>query len=121
MAEKAPGLPEDGHLLKLGTSRPGGSVYQDVPASLAPNQSYTFSIWLRSNAPSKERVCVVLWGLGGTAQKGQTCLSVGPTWTLVSAPYDVSATGLRGLRAQVYLFTAGPRLDLTGASLGGAA
>ena len=121
LAEKAPGLPEDGHLLKLGTSRPGGSVYQDVPAILAPNQSYTFSIWLRSNAPSKERVCVVLWGLGGTAQKGQTCLSVGPTWTLVSAPYDVSATGLRGLRAQVYLFTAGPRLDLTGASLGGAA
>ena len=70
LAEKAPGLPEDGHLLKLGTSRPGGSVYQDVPASLAPNQSYTFSIWLRSNAPSKERVCVVLWGLGGTAAEG---------------------------------------------------
>ena len=117
LAQSGTGLPEGSSFLKLGTSQPSGSVYQDVPADLVPGQSYTFSVWLRSNAPSKENVCVVLWGLGGHAQ-GQTCVSVGPTWTLVAAPYVVSTPGLTQLRAQVYLLTAGPRLDLTGASLG---
>lgn len=119
-ARKATGLPEGGNLLKLGTARPGGSIYQDVAENLLPSQSYTFSVWLRSNAATEEGVCVTLWGIGGGAQ-GQTCLDVGPTWTLVAVPYAVSAAGLTELRAQVYLLTAGPRLDLTGASLGRAA
>jgi hypothetical protein len=117
LAQTGTGLLEGSSFLKLGTSQPGGSVYQDVPVDLVPGQSYTFSVWLRSNAPSTENVCVVLWGFGGGAQ-GQTCVGLGPTWTLVAAPYVVSTVGLAELRAQVYLLTAGPRLDLTGASLG---
>lgn len=117
LARKASGLPEGDNLLELSTSRVNGSVYQDVPVSLQPEESYTFSVWARANAAARESICVVLWGLGSGAQHGQTCASVGSTWRLVSAPYDVSANGLTKLRAQVYLLTPGLRLDLIGASL----
>jgi uncharacterized protein YciI len=117
LALKGSRLPEGSNLLKFGTSKPGGSVYQDVTVDLEPGQSYTFSVWARSNATTKESVCVVLWGLGRVRQRGQTCTKVGPAWTHLSAPYDVRATGLWKLRAQVYLYTAGPRLDVTGTSL----
>ena len=118
LAAKASGLPEGGNLLKLRTSRPGGSVYQDVPENLEQGQSYTFSVWARANAPVTESICVVLWGLGHGSEYGETCAKVGQTWTLVSAPYDVRASGLTELQAQVYLHTTRLPLDLTGASLG---
>jgi hypothetical protein len=113
----APLLPEGGNILRLSTTRANGSVYQDVPMGLAPGQSYTFSIWARTNATIKERICVVLWGVGESTENGRTCTTVGATWTLVAAPYDVRAEGLFKLRAQVYLFTPGPILQLTAASL----
>jgi len=116
-ATRASGLPEGSNYLELSTSRSNGSVYQDVPVNLAPNESYTFSVWARANATASESICVVLWGIGGGAQQGRTCVRLSGTWSLVSAPYDVSTPGLTRLRAQVYLLTAGLKLDLTGASL----
>ena len=70
-----------------------------------------------TNATIEERICVVLWGVGESTERGRTCTTVGATWTLVSAPYDVRADGLFKLRAQVYLLTPGPILQLTAASL----
>jgi len=116
-AAKVPGLPEGGNMLEVRSSKVAGSVYQDVPAPLAPGQSYTFSIWARSASPAKEHICLVLWGIGRGRQAGQTCAVLGPTWSVVSAPYDVTASGLATLRAQVFVDTAKARLDLTGASL----
>ena len=117
LAAKVPGLPEGSNLLEVRSSKPGGSVYQDVPAALAQGQSYTLSIWARAASPVNEHICLVLWGIGAARQAGQTCAVVGPEWTLVSAPYDVTVPGLALLRAQVFVDTAKARLDLLGASL----
>ncbi len=116
-AGRAAALPEGSNLLQVRSSRKGGSIYQDVPAALSPGQSYTFSIWARAASREAEHVCLVLWGVGRNSQSGQTCAVIGPAWTLVSAPYDVTAPGLGALRAQVFVDTAKALLDLTGASL----
>jgi len=116
-AGRAAALPEGGNLLEVRSSRVGGSVYQDVPASLAPGQSYTFSVWAKAASREVEHVCLVIWGVGRNSQSGQTCAVLGPTWTLVAAPFDVTTTGLVMLRAQVFVDTARALLDLTGASL----
>jgi hypothetical protein len=121
LAVKALRPPEGSNQLEVTTSRRGGSVYQDVAVNLEPGQSYTFSIWAKADASVPETICVVLWGTGKDGQHGQSCVSVGPSWTLVSAPYDVSAPGVTGLRAQVYLDTPKHYLDLTAASLAGSA
>jgi hypothetical protein len=118
-AGKAGGLPEGSDLLAVRTTRAGDSLYQDVAGDPVPGQSYTFSIWARSASPENPSICLVLWGLGQKGQAGQTCASLGPAWTLVSAPYDVTAYGLDGLRAQVFFDTAEARVNLTGASLAG--
>ena len=101
--EESSGLPEGSSLLDLSTTRTRGSLYQDVPVQLVPGQSYTFSVWARADANVAETICVVLWGMGDSTRNGQTCTSIGQAWTLVAAPYDVSAPGLTRLRAQVYL------------------
>ena len=117
LAKKAVGLPEGGNELELSTSRSGGSLYQDVPVLLAPGESYTFSLWALADAASGESICVALWGIGESSQNGETCTKIGRSWTRVAAPYDVTSGGLTMLRAQLYLLTAGVRLDVTGASL----
>ncbi len=109
-------VPEGDNYLEFNTSTAGGSVYQDVGASLSAGQSYTFSVWARNHSSSSESTCVVLWGIGLSAQNGQTCETLAPnSWTLISAPYDVSASGSM-LRAQVYLQTPDANLDLAGTS-----
>lgn len=113
-------VPEGQWYLEFNTSTVDGSVYQDVPAELSAGQSYTFSTWLRTDSGAKTaQVCVALWGLGAQTENGITCKTIGPTWTQVSVPYDVSAAGAGGntLRAQVYLNTVGVNLDLNGSQL----
>ncbi len=50
---------------------------------------------------------VALWGIGGTHESGSTSFTVGPTWTQISAPLDVTQTGHTTLRAQVHESTTG--------------
>ena len=109
-------VPEGGNYLEFNTSVPGGSVYQDVATTLSPNQSYTFSTWVRAHSTKPEKVCLALFGIGSSVQNGVTCRTVGQSWQLISAPYDVSAEGLTDLRAQVYLYTTEANCDITGAS-----
>jgi len=116
-ARSVSGVPEGGNVLEFNTSQSGGSVYQDVPMNLVPNQSYTFSVLAKARATTIEHVCVVLWGIGATTQNGTTCARVGTHWKRISVPYDVSATGLWHLRAQVYLLSTGVNLDIAGTSL----
>jgi hypothetical protein len=110
-------VPEGHNYLEFNTSEPDGSVYQDVEVDLQPNQSYTFSAWVRADAAKPEQVCLALFGLGSDTQNGRTCRSVGRAWTLISAPYDVGPSGETTLRSQVYLGTTGVNCDLAGASL----
>jgi hypothetical protein len=101
-----------------GSAGAGASVWQDVPVATAPGQSFSFSVWLRSPSGKAVGACVVLWGLGGTQEMGQTCLTTSSkSWRLVTAPLDTHASGHTILRAQVYLETAGLNYDLDGATL----
>ena len=99
------------------TSTAGGSIYQDVAASTSPGQSYTFSIWIRSATSTPVSGTVALWGIGGTHESGSTSFTVGPTWTQISAPLDVTQTGHTTLRAQVYESTTGTTYDFDGAAI----
>ena len=103
--------------LETNTLPAGGSMAQDVAVTTSPGQSYTFSIWLRSHSSTPISGTVSLWGMGGTQEQGHTDFTVGPQWTLVSAPLDVAQAGHTQLRAQIYETTAGANLDLDGAQL----
>jgi hypothetical protein len=84
------------------TSTAGGSIYQDVAATTAPGQSYTFSIWIRSPSGAAVSGAVALWASGAGAQSDSTNFTVGGAWTLVSVPLDITGSGVTRLRAQVY-------------------
>ena len=117
------GTAHDGqYFLETNTGSVGGggnaSLWQDVPVSTSPGQSFSFSVWLRSPTGTSIGVCVVLWGLGGTEEQGQTCVTfASKTWRQVTAPLDTHASGHSTLRAQIYLETAGTDYDLDGATL----
>jgi len=102
--------------MEMNTSVPGGSVYQDVAVAPSPGQSYTFSVWLRSPNGTPVSGTLALWGMGGTNEQGATNFTVGPQWTLVSAPLDVVNAGHTQLRAQIYISTAGAQFDADGAT-----
>jgi hypothetical protein len=116
LAQRVSDAPEGGNMLEFGSVKSGASFHQDISAALAPSQSYTFSVWLRTRSGTA-RACVALWGLGAGSEVGQTCAKVGSTWVFVSAPYNVTRSGLNRLRAQVYLDSANQHLDMLGASL----
>ncbi len=103
--------------LEMNTSVARGSVGQNVAVSTTPGQSYTFSAWVRSRTSTPVSGTLTLWGLGGTQESGTTDFTVGPTWTLVSAPLDVTKSGHTTLRAEIYLSTTGANFDVDGATL----
>jgi putative cell wall-binding protein len=96
---------EGGSVMSMGTTTPQGSVAQDVAVAPQPGESYTFSVWLRSDVKTGSGT-VRLWALGGTEESGSTSFTAGPAWTLVSAPLDVVNSGHTGLRAEIYMGTA---------------
>ncbi len=99
------------------TAAAGGSIYQDVPVTTSPGQSYTFSIWIRSASKSRVSGAVVLWGIGGTEEHAQTTFTVGPAWQLISVPLDITQPGHTVLRAQVYEGTTGTTYYFDGGTL----
>ena len=99
------------------TSTRGGSIYQDVPASSSPGQSYTFSIWVKSSTSIPVSGMLSLLALGGTADNDLTDFTVGNTWTLVSAPLSITQSGHTDLRAQVYETTTGTTYYFDGGTL----
>ena len=65
------------------------SVWQDVPLSTQPGQSFDFSVWLRSATGTPGEVCVVLFGLWTNPEYGEQCVTLtGTSWTQVTAPLD---------------------------------
>ena len=107
------GYAHDGSgFLEMNTSQPGGSVAQNVACYPQPEGSYSFSVWLRvpPNSPDVSG-SVVLWGLGGTEEKGSTSFTVGEQWTLVTATLDIQQPGHNSLRGEIYMETTGANLD----------
>jgi hypothetical protein len=102
--------------LEMNSSVLDGSVYQDVAVSTNPGESYTFSVWMRSPTGTPISGRLALYGMGGTLEGAGTDFTVGPEWTLVSAPLDVGQSGHTQLRAQIYMRTPGANYNLDGAT-----
>jgi hypothetical protein len=109
---------EDSHFLETntGTAGPGGSIYQDVHATLAPGHSYAESALLRSPTGAPVAVDLVLWALGsGPAIAGKTTIMLSSTnWVRYSTDLDVTTGGYDDLRFQVYVGTPGVNVDVDG-------
>jgi murein DD-endopeptidase MepM/ murein hydrolase activator NlpD len=120
VAYQVPARAHDGSwFLETNETAPGGSVYQDVPASVSAGQRYTFSTWVRvpPGAPAPYTITLALWGTGLTAnQAGSRTYTIGTTWQQVAVTFNPTAAH-SNLRAQIYLGTVGGNLDLDGASL----
>jgi hypothetical protein len=105
------------------TPTAGGFVYEDVSAASEPSldltsgHSYWASVWLRSTTNTPFRVCFHLQALGGTVEDGNTCASIGKSWTPLTAPLDLTGSGHNALRVAVTELTTGVNLDLDGMTL----
>lgn len=87
----------------LGTATDGASVYQDVPLSTTPGQSFTGSIWVRTDDGSTGTGVLALWGLGGGGTEGSsTAFTATPQWQEVAVPLDTNLAHT-ALRLEAYM------------------
>lgn|GEM_PF-6835840 len=117
-------LPEGADVMRVTTSAGGGSVFQDIAADATRGQQFRFSAWMRAVTPgasgaeaerSAARVCLVVWGTT-THQEASECAAVDDAWAKVSVAFTAGRFE-RGLRAQVYVLTAGQAVLLDGTEL----
>ena len=89
-----------------------------MPVPTEPGQTYTFSVWVRTDLSSKVPFVgsIVLFGLGSTTEAGSTSFRAVNSWTLVSARFTATAPHTR-LVAAIYLDTTRGILDADGALL----
>jgi hypothetical protein len=96
----------------------GRSFAQTINASTVTDQTWTFSVWLRSAENTTFKGRVALWGLGGSSNAVEvTPFTVGTEWTQVTVTTDMGKSGARQLKAEVYLDQTGTTLWLDGARL----
>jgi hypothetical protein len=95
------------------------SIVQTLTIAISPDQSYTFSVWVRGPNQHVVTVSVDLWALGGQAEGGsttQTLYTVYGAWTQVA--YTLNATHSNtSLKAQIIMQTVGQNYDFDGAQL----
>lgn len=125
LTSPSPGTPPN--FVRLRSTQPGGSIYQDVVTSCPPGQcsvnpspgdSYVFTIWARSAVPG---VCVnatvVLWSMPYGVEHGAAPFQVcSMTWKIFAAPLDATQPRTY-LRAQVYVDDAGIDVDIDATQL----
>ena len=114
------GLAHDGSgFLEANTPTDGGSIYQDIPVSLAQFESASFSIWVRQRPSAPEpapSVGVCLWSLGAPPVSACKGVVLTKEWQ----PVQVTATmptAITQLRAQVYMTGRG-NIDFDSAVVG---
>jgi hypothetical protein len=101
------------------TSADAGSIYQDVPVSLAAGQSATFSAWVRlpPGVPQTgQAVNLCLWALTSSPTNACQRKTLTNTWQELQATATM-ATATSTLRAQFYMYGRN-NIDFDGASLG---
>jgi Carbohydrate binding domain len=102
------------------TSVNGGSIYQDVPVSLAAGQSATFSAWVRlapGVAAAGQAVSLCLYANDNPATGACQKNTLTSNWQELQATATM-ATTTSTLRAQLYMYGTGRNIDFDGASLG---
>jgi hypothetical protein len=113
------GKPKEGvRYAQIRTSSRPGAISQSMPVPTEPGQTYTFSVWVRTDLSSKVPFVgsIVLFGLGSTTEAGSTSFRAVNSWTLVSARFTATAPHTR-LVAAIYLDTTRGILDADGALL----
>jgi hypothetical protein len=85
-----------------GNAGSGASIYQDVALPTSAGQSFTGSIWVRSDSTNGSGT-LALWGMGGGGTEGEsTNFTATPQWQQVHVPLDTT-TNHTSLRLQVYM------------------
>ncbi len=87
----------------LGSAAPGASFYQDAAVTTTAGQSYTGSIWVRSDSGEAGSGTLALWGLGGGGNEGRsTNFTATPQWQQVQVPLDTTVSHA-SLRLQLFM------------------
>ena len=95
-----------------------GSVYQDLGTNTLVGHPYTLSVYVRATGITPISASLALWALGGgSTELGSTQVTVGQTWTPVSAVLTPANAGHFDLRVQVYLNTPGQTLAVDNTTL----
>jgi hypothetical protein len=116
-----PGFRRLGSDVVLSSGRAGGSMHEDVRTTLDSGHSFSFGAWVRASSRSgsaRVKVCLVV-SARPRASDNRTCTTVGPDWSWVVAPYDVTTGHESVLRAQVEVGSVGGRVVVARASLFG--
>ena len=104
MAVITEGAHDGAHYLRVnqGTAGSGASVYQDVAVATTAGQSFTGSIWVRSDSGTGLGT-LALWGMGGgSTETESTNFTATSQWQQIHVPLDTT-TNHDTLRLQVYM------------------
>src|SRR5580704_12738461 len=106
-AYNTPGAAKEGNwFMQMNAKAADGSAFfgQDIHVVPQVNQSYTFSVWLRSDAGTPININLYLAADGGTTEKTPLVTTVSSTtWTLYSVPLDVTLSGHTLMTAGLYI------------------
>ncbi len=102
--------------LESNTSKPGGSVGQDMSGDPVKGKHYDFTVWARTSGGTAV-VQPTLWALGGTQESASTSYTIGTTWTPIRVVLSPTRNGHTSLRAELYMNTTGVNYRFDDASL----
>jgi hypothetical protein len=96
-----------------------GSIATDVRRATAVGETYTASIWLRTEAAGTTWTGqLALWALGGAQELALMPVSVTETWTRFELQLPIAQASHSALRLELYTGSPGVRILLDGALLG---
>ena len=96
----------------------GQSLVQDVGLNVQAGDTYTASVWIKSNTPGiPYRGTLALWALGGQAELAAKAFTVGNEWTELVVSLPVQRTGHHAMRFEIYLHSTDALLAVDATSL----
>jgi hypothetical protein len=97
---------------------PGHQSVIQMLGGTSPGQSYTFSIWVKTDDGRRGTVSVNLWAIGGTMEGGATTVAMTGTWTLVQYTLNTHYSNVN-LKLQMVMQTPNQNFDFDNAALRG--
>ena len=106
------------YYLAMYTATRGRSLSQDVVTQIAPRQSFTGSIWVRSATAGKSfSGSLAIWALGGSTEVASRKFTVGAEWTEITLTLPIARSGHSMVRLEVYLDSTDAMLNMDSTSL----